>query len=225
MAGSSLVNLINIKTCRQRKGILNKILKTLRYGWEFLTHPYKTTDELLKEKGSLYSWIFLVLSLFLWTFATGYQNIIVGETSRARDIKLGITFGPDIIITLLTIPIGIFTVVAISFILSKILNWFGAKVKFTGLFKILSFTLNIGSTFFDLQYEIGATLTGHAWQLHEVPNFFYYTIFIMLAPILWSLIITILAVSHYSKLSILKTIIVFLIGILPIFSLMIFIMM
>ena len=204
---------------------MKNLLKSIRFGWEYLTHPYKTTDELLKEESSKHSWIFLILSLSLWTFTTGWQNIIVGETSRARDIKLGISLGPDILITLLSIPIGILTVVGIAFLLSKILKWFGAKAGFIDLFKILAFTLNIGSTFFDLQYEIGATLTGHAWQLHEVPNFFYYTIFIMFAPIVWSLFITILAISHYSKLPIIKSILAFLIGVLPIFVIMIFIVM
>ena len=205
---------------------MKTFLKSIRIGWDYLTHPYLITDELTKKyESSKYSWTFLIFSLFLWTIVTGYQNLIVGETSRAREVKLDISFGPDIVITLLTIPIGIFTVVAISFLVTKLLKWLGGNANYKDTFNILAFTLNIGSTFFDLQYEIGATLTGHAWQLHEVPNFFYYTIFIMFAPIVWSLIITFMALSHYSKLSVFKTILAFVLGILPLFLLMIFIVM
>ena len=114
---------------------MKNLFKTIRFGWEYLTHPYKTTDELLREGSSKHSWIFLILSLSLWTFTTGWQNIIVGETSRARDIKLGVSLGPDILITLLTIPIGILTVVGIAFLLLKTLKWFGAKVDFIDLLK------------------------------------------------------------------------------------------
>lgn len=204
---------------------MKSFLKSLKIGWEYLTHPYNTTDELIDSKTTKYSWIFLCFSLFLWTIVTGYQNIIVGETSRGREVILDFSFGPDIIITLLTIPLGILTVFIVSFLVTKIANLLGSDSKFKDIFSILAITLNIGSTFFDLQFEIGATLTGHAWLLHEVPNFIYYAIFIMFAPILWSLIITILALSHYTKLSVFKTLITFLVGILPIFSLLIFIVM
>ncbi len=113
----------------------------------------------------------------------------------------------------------------ISFIVTKLVILLGGNAAGKDVFRIFSFTLNAGSTFFDLQYEIGATLTGHAWQLHQVPNFFYYTVFIMFAPILWSLIITVISLSHYSRLSIAKTLVAFLIGVLPLFTLLIFIVM
>lgn len=200
--------------------------KSIRIGWEYLTHPYKTTNELIKEQTtSKYSWTFLIFSLVMWTFATGYQNLIVGETSRARELYLDIILGTDFLITVLTIPLGILTVVAISFLVTKTIVLLGGNSNYTDIFKILAFTLNIGSTFFDLQYEIGVTLTGHAWKLHEVPNFIYYAILIMGAPIVWSLIITFMSLSHYSKLGLFKTILAFLIGVLPLFALLIFIVM
>jgi hypothetical protein len=205
---------------------MKTFLKTIRIGWEYLTHPYIITDKLIEQKdASKYSWTFLTLSLILWTIVTGYQNLVVGESSRAREVKFDISFGPDIIVTLLTIPIGIATVIAISFIISKLVNWFGGNASYKDTFKILAFTLNIGPTFFDLQFEMGATLTGHAWQLHEVPNFIYYAIFIMFGPIVWSLIITFLALSHYSKLSLIKTMFAFVLGVLPLFLLLLFIVM
>ncbi len=205
---------------------MKTFINTIRIGWDYLTHPYLITDKLINDKKSfMYSWIFLIFSLVLWTFITGYQNLVVGDTSRAREVKLGISMGPDIIITLLTIPIGILVILGISFLVSKILKFFGANSNFRDIFCILAFTLNIGSTFIDMQYEIGATLTGHAWMLHEVPNFFYYTAFIMLAPILWSLIITILSLSYYSKLGIWKTLLAFFIGVFPLFALLIFVVM
>lgn len=204
---------------------MKTFIKSIRLGWEYLTHPYNITDEIIHSKKTKNSWVFLVFSLLLWTLVTGYQNIVVGETSRGREVVLDMSFGPDIIITILTIPLGIITVLMVSFLFTQIANLFGSRSKFIDVFSILAFTLNIGSTFFDLQFEIGATLTGHAWQLHEVPNFIYYAIFIMFGPILWSLIITTMALSHYTKLSYLKTIVGFLLGILPIFSLLIFIVM
>jgi len=195
-------------------------------GWEYLTHPYTLTEKLLTSKNAAkYSWSFLLLSLILWTIVTGYQNLVVGETSRAREVKLDISLGPDILISLLTIPIGILTVMGIAFLLTRLLNWFGGNVFYKNIFNILAFTLNIGSTFFDIQFELGATLTGHAWQLHEVPNFFYYTVFIMFTPIAWSLLITFLALSYYSKLSLIKTIAAFILGVLPLFALLLFIVM
>ncbi len=205
---------------------MKTLLKSLRIGWEYLTHPYIVTEDLLnRNKSSKYSWAFLLFSLILWTIVTGYQNIIVGETARARETKLDISFGPDIIITLLTIPLGILTIAGISFLVTRLLKWLGGAADYKSTFKILAFTLNIGSTFFDIQFELGATLTGHAWQLHEVPNFFYYTVFIMFTPIIWSLIITFLSLSYYSKLSLAKTILAFVIGVLPLFLLLIFIVM
>ncbi len=65
---------------------MKTLIGSLRIGWEFLTHPRKTVDELISSpNASKYSWVFLILSLTLWTFTTGYQNIVVGETSRARE--------------------------------------------------------------------------------------------------------------------------------------------
>lgn len=58
-------------------------LQTIRIAWEYLTHPYKITDLLINEKKTTkFSWLFLLLSLILWTFVTSYQNLVVGETSR-----------------------------------------------------------------------------------------------------------------------------------------------
>ena len=204
------------------------ILKSLQIGLRMLVAPKETADLLFNEKNATpKAWFFLIVSTSLWMGLTLYTNLILKSTSRGREAVLGISFGPDMIISLLTVPLGIGVVLLISFLSSKLFRKFKSEITFQQIFTIISFSLCAGSLFFDLPHEIGwAVSTQAPWNLMKVfPGFFIYTAVVMFGSILWSLIATIIALSYAAKIGILKTIIVFLISILPVFSLLIFIVM
>ena len=204
--------------------------QSLAIGWDFLAHPRKTVDRLIASpRASQYAWTFLLLSVSLWTLLTGYMNLIVGATSRGREALLGISMGPDIIITLLTAPLGIGTIALASFLVTRVARWFGGETRFDHTFYTLSFTINIGSTFFDYPHEVAQVLIASGledpWQLHKIPGFTYWAAFIMLARIVWSLTVSVIALAHLYRYSIAKSLLAFLIGVLPIFAALIFIVM
>ncbi len=206
---------------------MKTIGKTIGIAWDFLAHPRKMVDHLLdQEKPGKYAWTFLMVSLLLWTFLTFYVNTVLGTTARGREYYLGISMGPDIIITLLTVPLGIATIALAAFLVSRVARLFTRETYFTATFFILCFTLNVGSTFFDLQYEFGMALTGEAWRIAEcAPNLFWYSAFIMFGPILWSLIVTVVAISHLYQIRWWQALAAFLITVLPVFGALIFIVM
>jgi hypothetical protein len=201
--------------------------KTIGIAWDFLAHPRKMVDKLLaQEKPGKYAWTFLLFSLLLWTLVTLFMNLVHDATARGREFYLGISMGPDIIISLLTIPLGIASIAAAAFLVSRVTRLFNRSAAFRPAFFVLCFTLNVGSTFFDLQYEAGMALTGEAWRVAEcAPNLFWYSLFIMFAPILWSLILTVISIAHLYKIAWWQALVSFLVTVLPVFAILIFIVM
>jgi hypothetical protein len=142
-------------------------------------------------------------------------------------VHLGISLGPDIIITLLTLPLGILAVAIAAFLFSTIARWLGGDSHFKSTFYTLAFTLNAGSIFLDYPHEVGwAVSTQAPWAIGEYfPGFKIYTAVVMLVPILWSLTVTVIALAELSRTSLSKSLLTFLISILPIFAALIFVVM
>jgi len=63
------------------------VLKSIQLGWHFLFHPRESVDELRASlKAPQLAWSFLLLCLVLWTLITGYVNVVLGQTSRGREV-------------------------------------------------------------------------------------------------------------------------------------------
>ncbi len=206
---------------------MKTFFKTIGIAWDFLAHPRRMVDNLLAlEKPGKYAWTFLILSLLLWTGVTLTMNLAHDVTSRGREYYLGISLGPDIIVSLLTVPLGIGAIASAAFLVSRVARLFTKTSAFLPTFYVLSFSLNVGSTFFDLQYEAGMALTGEAWTIAEcAPNLFWYSLFVMAAPILWSLIITVISLAHLYRIRWWQALISFAVTVLPVFAILIFIVM
>jgi hypothetical protein len=201
---------------------------SLQVAWEFIAHPRRSVEALqASPRAGRHAWTFLLLSVSLWALLTAYVNIFLGSTARGREVVLGISFGPDIIITLLTVPLGVGAIALAAWLFSLIARRFGSSVPFRPTFYTLAFTLNVGSTFFDLPHEIGwAVSTQAPWKLAEfAPGFFYYTAVVMFGSILLSLIVTVVALAHLHRLSVLETLVTFFLSVLPIFGALIFVVM
>lgn len=205
--------------------MLKIIKEAVQLGLHFLIYPRKSVDLLLQHpRRNQLSWAFLLISDGLWMILTLYVNVFLKQSSRGREMILGVSLGPDIIVSLLTIPIAATAIFCASFLFSKVSRLFKANGDYKITFLVLAITLNAGSAFFDLPYEFAVgVLTGAPWEIMEsFPKFFYCGCFIMFYPILWTFIITILALSHLYKLPVLKTIVTFLISVLPMFALLMF---
>jgi len=201
---------------------------SIQVAWEFIAHPRRSVEALQESpQAGRHAWTFLLLSVSLWALLTGYVNIFLGTTARGREMVLGISMGPDILITLLTVPLGVGAVAFAAWLFALIARRFGSIVPFRPTFYTLAFTLNVGSTFFDLPHEIGwAVSTQAPWKLAEcAPGFFYYTAVVMFGSILLSLIVTVIALAHLHRLSVPKTLLTFFLSVLPIFGALIFVVM
>ena len=204
------------------------LLKSIQIGLHFLVHPRESVDELqTSTRTPRLAWSFLLLCLVLWTLITAYVNLVLGQTARGREVVLNVSLGPDIIVTLLTLPLGVLSVALAAFLFSTVARWLGGDSQFKLTFYTLAFTLNAGSIFFDYPHEVGwAVSTQAPWQIWEYfPGFRIYAAVVMFAPILWSLIITVIALAQLYRLTLLKSLLVFLISVLPIFSILIFVVM
>jgi hypothetical protein len=207
---------------------MKTLLKSIQTGFGFLVHPRESVDELrTSAQTPRLAWSFLLLCLVLWTLLTAYVNLVLGQTARGRDVILNITLGPDIIVTLLTLPLGVLTVALAAFLFSTVARWLSGDSQFKLTFYLLAFTLNAGSIFFDYPHEVGwAVSTQAPWQIGEYfPGFRIYTAVVMFAPILWSLIVTVITLARLYRITLFKSLLVFLISILPIFAALIFIVM
>jgi hypothetical protein len=200
------------------------MLESIQLGWSFLFHPRESVDRLgASPRAPQLAWSFLLLCVTLWALVTGYVNIVLGETARGREVLLDMSLGPDILMTLLTIPLGVTAVGLAALCVSTIGRWMGGDAQFKPTFYTLSFSLNAGSIFIDYPHEVGWALTGEPWKLHEcVPGFTYWAAFVMFAPIVWSLAVTIASLAHLYRLSWVRALLSFLLGVLPIFAALIF---
>ncbi|HID28630.1 MAG TPA: hypothetical protein EYP19_01350, partial [Desulfobacterales bacterium] len=130
---------------------MKTILKSIQTGWHFLFHPRETVDKLRDSSQTpRLAWFFLIFTVALWALITGYVNLVLKETARGREKLLGVSMGPDILMTLLTVPLGILTVALAAFLVSRIARWLGGNSQFNYTFYTLAFTLCAGSFFFDL---------------------------------------------------------------------------
>lgn len=207
---------------------MRTFLKAIQTGLQFLIHPRESVEELRSSlQTSRLAWTFLLLCLVLWTLVTAYVNLVLGQTARGREVVLKVSLGPDIIVTLLTIPLGITAVALAAFLFTRVARWLGGDSSFKLTFYILAFTLNAGSIFFDYPHEVGWALSTQApWKLWEYfPGFKIYSAVVMFVPILWSLIVTVIALAELYRISLRKSFLVFLISVLPIFAVLIFLVM
>lgn len=207
---------------------MKTLWNAIQLAWEFIAHPRRSVEALRDSpRAGRHAWSFLLLSVTLWALLTGYVNIFLGSTARGREVVLGISFGPDIIITLLTVPLGVGAIALAAWLFALIARRFGSTIPFRPTFYTLAFTLNVGSTFFDLPHEIGwAVSTQAPWKLvASAPGFFYYTAVVMFGSILLSLVVTVIALAHLHRLSVLKTMAAFFLSVLPIFGALIFVVM
>lgn len=178
---------------------MKTLLKSLQIGLHFGVHPRESVDELQTSTQSpRLAWSFLVFCLLLWTLVTAYVNLVLGQTSRGRGVVLNVSPGPDIIVTLLTLPLGILAVASAAFLFFQIARWLGSNSEFKLTFYTLAFTLNAGSIFFDYLHEVGwAVSTQAPWKIWECfPAFRIYAAVVMFAPILWSLSVTVIALAQ-----------------------------
>lgn len=204
------------------------LLKSMQTGLHFLIHPRESVDELRESAQTpRLAWSFLLICLVLWTLVTAYVNLVLGQTSRGREVVLNVSLGPDIIVTLMTLPLGVLAVALAAFLFFTVARWLGGDSHFKLTFYTLAFTLNAGSIFFDYPHEVGWAISTQApWKIWEYfPGFRIYAMVVMFVPILWSLIVTIIALAHLYRISLLKSLLIFLISVLPIFAILIFLVM
>ena len=207
---------------------MKTLLKSIQIGLHFLVHPRESVDELqTSTQTPRLAWSFLLFCLILWTLVTAYVNLVLGQTSRGREVVLNVSLGPDIIVTLLTLPLGVLAVALAAFLFSQVAHWLGGNSEFKLTFYTLAFTLNAGSIFFDYPHEVGwAVSTQAPWQLWEYfPGFRIYSAVVMFAPIMWSLSVTVIALAQLHRITLLKSLLVFLVSVLPIFAMLIFVVM
>ena len=207
---------------------MKTLLKSIQTGLHFLIHPRESVDELqASTQTPRLAWSFLLLCLMLWALVTAYVNLVLGQTARGREVVLNVSLGPDIIVTLLTLPLGVLAVALAAFLFSTVARWLGGNSQFKITFYTLAFTLNAGSIFFDYPHEVGwAVSTQAPWKIWEYfPGFRIYAAVVMFVPILWSLAVTVIALAQLYLITLLKSLLIFLVSVLPIFAILIFVVM
>ena len=207
---------------------MKTLLKSIQTGLHFLIHPRESVDELqASTQTPRLAWSFLLLCLMLCALVTAYVNLVLGQTARGREVVLNVSLGPDIIVTLLTLPLGVLAVALAAFLFSTVARWLGGNSQFKITFYTLAFTLNAGSIFFDYPHEVGwAVSTQAPWKIWEYfPGFRIYAAVVMFVPILWSLAVTVIALAQLYRITLLKSLLIFLVSVLPIFAILIFVVM
>lgn len=201
------------------------LVETLAIGWAFLTQPRSTTARLLaspRAKGMV--WTILLVSLSLWTAVTLYMNVAKGQSARGREVMLGVDLGPDEIVSLGTIPLGLGVIALAALSVSRVLTKLGGTGRFFPSFAVLAFCLNVPSLYFDFPHEVAWIFTTEPWELIQIyPNFYIWANIVMFVPVLWALIIATRALAQVHGVSLKKAALGLAITVLPFFLVLLFI--